>query len=147
MSKFHITSIPDVHNTTHIIGLLGVNNHFCQEDEKHACDPSLDGWRVSDSLMLNYLFHGLGKTQQWFTCLDIADITKRYGEYAHENCYRTRRVVLDAHQQPDSKTLHISSPIELLADFKNYFRQECASAFANSEPILLCVFAHGEEFE
>ena len=88
-----------------------------------------------------------GKTQQWFTCLDFADITKRYGEYARGNCYRTRRVVLDAHQQPDSESLHISSPTELLADFKNYFRQECASALANNEPILLSVFAHGEEFE
>lgn len=147
MSRFYTTSLPDVQSTTHIIGLLGANDHFHEEEEKSACDPCLDGWMVSDFAMLNYLFHGLGKKQKWFTCLDIADLIKRYGEYAHGNCYRARRVVLDAHQQPDPASLRIESPTDLLPNFLNYFRSECASALANNEPILLCVFAHGEEME
>lgn len=147
MSKFHTASLPDVQSTTHIIGLLGANNYFYEDEAKFACDPGLDGWMVSDFAMLNYLFHGLGSTQRWFTCLDIAGITKQYGEYAHGNCYRSRRVVLDAHQQPDPATLSIESPTNLLPKFLDYFRSECASALAKNEPILLCVFAHGEEME
>lgn len=147
MSKFHTTSIPDIEPTTHIIGLLGANDYYHKDVDKFSCDPCIDGWMVSDFSMLNYLFHDLGKTQRWFTCLNMAHITKRYGEYAHGNCYRSRRVVLDAHQQPDPATLRIETPADLLPKFLEYFRSECVSALAQGEPILLCVFAHGEEME
>lgn len=142
--RFTDTNLPDVQDNSHIIGLCGVNDW---PDSKgiHAADPSLDGWMLSDFYLLNHLFRGVAKSQAWFTCLDPSIMVERYGEFAHGNCYGSRRVVLDRDQLPDMVTLKIERPDDLIGKFLTYFRARCQIALSANESILLCVFCHGDE--
>lgn len=53
-------------------------------------------------------------------------------------------MVLDHSQKPDRTTLHITPPKELLCQCLQYFQQLCGRACKAEEPILLCVFCHGD---
>ena len=135
--------VPQITPNTHIVGLCGVNN-WKHLDGIQASDPTRDGWMISDFYLLNHLFKGSGKTQTWWSCLDPDELVNRHGEYLHGNCFRERRVVLDHSQKPDRTTLHITSPKELLHQFLQYFQELCARACKAEEPILMCVFCHGD---
>ncbi len=135
--------VPQITPNTHIVGLCGVND-WKDPNGIHASDPTRDGWMISDFYLLNHLFKGSGKTQTWWSCLDPEDLINRHGEYLHGNCFRERRVVLDHSQKPDRSTLHIGSPKELLPQFLQYFQELCGRACKAKEPILLCVFCHGD---
>ena len=137
-------SFPDVTPKTHIIGLCGVSDFSDPETGRNAADPREDGWMVSDFYLLQYLLDGTGASQAWFTCHDPKSLIARYGEYLHGNSYRERKVVLDINQQPNLATLRVESPDGLLPSFLSYFRAECAVASKVKEPVLLCVFCHGE---
>ncbi len=137
-------SFPDVNPKTHIIGLCGVSDFNDPETGRNAADPREDGWMVSDFYLLQYLLDGTGASQAWFTCHDPEALIARYGEYLHGNCYRERKVVLDMYQRPNPATLRVESPDGLLPSFLSYFRTECAVASEAKEPVLLCVFCHGE---
>jgi len=147
MEQFSDVNLPDVQPNTHIIGLCGVNDYLYPQlgqNGKHACDPTIDGWMISDFYLLHHLFRGVGRSQAWFTCLDPVDLIRRYGEFAHGNSYGPRRVVLDEHQVPDSSTLRVEDADKLLPDFLSYLRSQCQVARNANEPVLLCVFCHGD---
>ena len=137
--------LPQITPKTHIVGICGVGEHqWAEEDGAYASAPHLDGWMVSDFYLLHHLFRGNGKSQAWFTCIDPDILINRHGEFAHGNCYRERRVVLDANQKPDVSTLKIVEPENLLSQIILYLRSQCAVAAAAKEPVLLCIFSHSE---
>ncbi|MCJ1259937.1 hypothetical protein MMC24_007776 [Lignoscripta atroalba] len=142
--SFHDTNLPDLQPDTHIIGLCGVNDHYFEDDDEFAPDPARDGWMLSDFYLFKYLCQGLGKSQAWLTSLHPEELVRRYGEFAHGNCYNSRRVVLDKHQMPDPSTLHIESPEGLIPGFLSYLRSQCELAAKVGQPILLCIFCHGD---
>ena len=138
---FYDTNLPDVGIKTHIIGLCG------SDDPRPVVDQfgEGDGWMYSDFFLVNHLFRGLGKSQAWFISHDPADLASQYGEYVHGNEYVGRQVVLDREQQPDAHTLRILPADDLLDGFVQYLTATCKEAAAASEPVLLCIFAHGQE--
>lgn len=140
----------NITQNTHIVGLCGANDYTyspisANVAPKHASDPSIDGWMVSDFYLLHHLFRGVGSTQNWLTCLDPQELIRRHGEYAHGNPYRPRQVALDSHQLPDASTLQVVAPEQLLTKFLEVFRTVCRAARKKEEPVLLCLFAHGDD--
>lgn len=144
MERHHISTLPEVSPATHIIGLCGVND-YVDEEGLHACDPSRDGWMLSDFYLLHHLFRDQGRTQTWFTCLDPTSLIDRYGEYAHGNSFRGRKIVLDQNQRPNPLTTRVEEPEKLLANFLEHFSATCQIANAANEPVLLCIFGHGDD--
>lgn len=144
MEGHHISTLPKVSPATHIIGLCGVNDHL-DEEGLHACDPSRDGWMLSDFYLLHHLFRGQGRTQSWFTCLDPSNLIDRCGEYAHGNIFRSRKIVLDHNQRPDPLTMRVEEPENLLPNFLEHFSTTCQIAHAANEPVLVCIFGHGDD--
>ena len=127
---------PDITSRTHVIGLCG------------SPDPNPvheDGWMYSDFFMMNHLFHGLGASQAWFVTHNPDDLFKQYGVFLHGNEYAGRRVVLNSTQEPDPASLRVHKPDQLLDAFLEYLTRTCLQASAANEPVLLCVFAHGED--
>ena len=144
MERSHISSLPQVSPATHVIGLCGVNDYI-DEEGHHACDPSRDGWMLSDFYLLNHLFRDQGRTQAWYTCLDPTNLIDRYGEYAHGNSFCPRKIVLDQNQRPNPLTLQMQEPDNLLPSFLEYFATTCQVAKAANEPVLVCIFGHGDD--
>ena len=144
MDTIRTIQIPHVSPSTHVIGVCGVGAHQTKEGTL-ASDPTLDGWMISDFYLMNHLFRGMGKSQAWFTCHDPQVLVDRFGEYAHGNYYGERRIVLDAAQRPDPATLKIEEPCDLLPKVLQYFESQFRVALNVNEPVLICIFCHGQD--
>lgn len=77
------STIPSITRTTHIIALLGPDN----------AAPTDHGWFAADFCLLNRLFANLGKSQRWYTSINLASAIREHGPILHGNPRRSRRVV------------------------------------------------------
>jgi hypothetical protein len=56
----------------------GYRSHRGPSSDDNFASPSLgDGWMVSDSYLWMHALAGMGKTQEWMTCLEPAYIPCR----------------------------------------------------------------------
>ena len=89
----------------------------------------------------------LGANQIWMTCEKTHDLVHKYDHYLHGSDLE-RRVVLDRNQLQQLEcddNICVFSRTELLEDFLRTFRSECNIAAKYQQPVLLLVFAHGQD--
>jgi hypothetical protein len=129
-----MNELPEVASNAHVVALLGISDP----------DPAArDGWFLADFCLLNRLLDGLGSTQLWMTCIDIAATVAHFGPILHGNPFRPRRVVYNRNQELSN--LAIVAKSELKNAFLERLRSTSATAASRHEPLLLILIGHGEE--
>lgn len=102
---------------------------------------------LSDFYLLHRLLRDQGRTQTWLTCLDPTNLVERYGEFAYGSIFRARKVVLDQNQRPNPLTVRVEEPEKLLPKFLEHLSTTCQLAKAANEPVLVCIFGHGDDLK
>lgn len=124
--------VPSITPNTHIIALLGPDN----------ADPIKDGCFSADFCLLNQLFAGLGKSQRWYTSVNLASAIEEHGPILHGNPRRSRRVVCS-----DATQLHglCQLPEDSLEHgWLSAITSVCQSIDAD-EHLLLIFLGHGSD--
>ncbi|KXG45270.1 uncharacterized protein PGRI_041830 [Penicillium griseofulvum] len=134
---------PDLPPRHRIVALLGTT------DLNDACQPSEDGWFVSDFYLFHYLLaprFPRPPNQFWLTCEDPSILIQKYGEYLHGDSTGDRRIVLDAQLLPDilaAGNLRVVSQEALLERYLNTVREQAIEADRLEEHLVLLIFGHG----
>ena len=159
---------PDVSPRTRVIAVLGVDEPSSNDN---FASPSLgDGWMISDFYLWMHVLAGMGKTQEWMTCLEPAYLVNKYcledkttmekyeedelkpvqtrwsTGFVHGDPFEDRVVVLDEELLPSVQRKVTVAPhgIELRDFFLGRLESTLASAEAAGDPVLMMAFAHGD---
>ena len=131
-----VYTLPDIQPNTHIVGILGV--------PREDCAPGKDSWLISDFLLFNHAFRGLGRSRHWYSSIEPQYIVDKHQRLLHGNSQHARRVVLDEKVRPTD--YHVfDDEAELLSDFMNELRKICDTANKAAEPVLLILCGHGDD--
>ncbi|MCJ1344701.1 hypothetical protein MMC31_002904 [Peltigera leucophlebia] len=128
-----------------------ISKRLSRKRNKHSplglASPILDGWFISDFFMFYHLFKGLGAHQCWIMGESPQDLVSKYGNYEHGESTGEHRVVLGPdliHNIEADTNIRVFDKGELLKDFLRTFQEECRTAAALHQPILLMIFGHGD---
>lgn len=155
VDTFDTASPPYVEPNSIVVGLLGT-----VDDEEGNASPAHDGWFVSDFYLMKLMLRQMGHEQYWYTCLEPADLVRRYGSedrkqggmitswssgYVYGPAEGDRVVVLD------QKTLHfaqkdlvVCEPKKLRSDYLSALDATFAKAQRADHPVVLLMFSHGD---
>ena len=128
------SALPLISPRTHLLALLGPDN----------AKPDEDGWFAADFCLLNRLFTGLGRTQAWFTSIDLNQVIQQYGPILHGNPVRPRKVVCSNIEQLSS--LHRIDQDFILDQWLHYVTFVC-NTIPEDDHILIMLFGHGSDEE
>ncbi|KAI4125394.1 MAG: hypothetical protein LQ347_005393 [Umbilicaria vellea] len=150
VTSIETEQLPEITEHTHVLALLGVEDTPSGQDtigHKYYADaagPENDGWFVADFALLNHLFHGLGKSQKWLTCINDVEYVDKYSRLSHGNPHRERRLVLCKGQsQLKLNNLVICETKLLRESFLKALTNTIQDAAPNDSVLVLC-FAHGD---
>ncbi|EFQ99549.1 hypothetical protein MGYG_02562 [Nannizzia gypsea CBS 118893] len=141
MASFVTNSPPDIQRNARILAVCGISDGF-----DNLASPKKDGWFYSDFFAFHTLLHGQGASQKWCCSDQPSALLQKYGPYLHGNPYTQRRVVLNQYllETELDDVCVIPSP-SLLSGFLDILREESASALQLKQPLILFIFAHGDE--
>ncbi|KAF5857449.1 hypothetical protein ETB97_005763 [Aspergillus alliaceus] len=163
-------SAPNVTKNTRVVAVLGVDEG---PNDQNAASPSLgDGWMVSDFYLWLSVLEGMGKTQEWITCLEPDYLLDKYGRenkvtmediegdrsvlkpvqtkwatgFIHGDPFEERKVVLD-----DALLSRVRDRVTIgpkgtgLRDFfLNRLERTVRDAALCGDRVLIMIFSHGD---
>ncbi|KAM5478574.1 hypothetical protein McanCB56680_006265 [Microsporum canis] len=137
---FKISCPPDVSPSSRVVAVCGVTDHEGQ------ASPSDD-----DCISDFYLFHHLlspksaiAKNQVWLTVENPEDLVRKYGEYAHGDPRKERRVTLDKDTLGNMKNIQVVPRPDLLDRFLSTLRKQALVAAERQEQLIVFIFSHGD---
>lgn len=144
-------SIPDIKPNTKVIGICGISDWNAKNDPSlpGTADPHKDGWFFSDFYLFHHLLKDVSSDQIWLTCVSPEIAVKKYTEYVHGDSapgkVGSRKVVLNKAMLNDLGDVRTIAPNDLLERVLSTIRQVCQDATDQGRPLLILIFAHGEE--
>jgi hypothetical protein len=67
---------PDISPTTRVVAVLGVDEAVATDN---FASPSLgDGWMVSDFYLWMHVLDGMGRGQEWISCIEPRYLVEKY---------------------------------------------------------------------
>lgn len=137
--------IPDITTKTRIVAVCGA-----YDDEGGNANPLEDGWFMSDFYAWKQVLKGAGSSQKWVTCENPKDLVGRYHEFLHGSPYYDRKVVLsqaEVEKPGFCDNIILASKSGLLSKFSEVLKEEVSVARKEKQPLVLCIFAHGDWHE
>ncbi len=89
--------------------------------------------------------------QLWLSCCSPRDLIHNHNQYLHgpaDGITGNRRVVMDRNMLPQDETkagFRVFKPKDLLERFLATLKDEIKEAAQSNQPVLVLIFAHGEE--
>jgi hypothetical protein len=114
-------------------------------DVDGCCDPTEDGWFLSEFFALNYLLRDACAAQTWVAAHSPEYLVERYGEYLHGNPFLDRRVVLSKEllQSDQLSEITVVPGDEMVEHFIDILTKENATAIKHHQALVVIILAHG----
>lgn len=158
---FKISCPPDVPARSRVVAVCGVT------DDDNEASPSNDGWFFSDFYLFHHLMSPMRQTpnssvivtrtniiadirteaQFWLTTEAPEKLVEKYGEYAHGDPRKERKVVLDKHTLEPIKlagNIRVVPREALLERFLSTLREQATIASQRKEQLIVFIFGHGD---
>ncbi|EFR01091.1 hypothetical protein MGYG_04095 [Nannizzia gypsea CBS 118893] len=142
---FKISCPPDISPTSRVVAVCGVTDYDGQ------ASPSVDGWFFSDFYLFHHLLspmHVTTQAQVWLTAESPESLVQKYGEYAHGDPRKERRVVLDKDTLGSIEragNIRVVPSTILLERFLATVREQSRIAAQHNEQLIVLIFGHGDQ--